>query len=192
MLILAYNSFFRNIFFLNFIQLHLLYLIKSYPTKCATFINNLDNFEMWLKWYELIAYLVLCAYDLFIRICMFVTIQLIRWHFWTCARGNINTPLLYLFVWSQQEQEQKQQQQQSPHINEWFICFPYEHVINFNVEQVASIKYKPQMDIVNVIDILPILALSKNKSRHYLDLDTYESHMLFLLSVDVLIDRGMF
>ena len=46
-----------------------------------------------------------------------------------------------------------------------FICFPYKHVINFTVEQVASIKYKTQMDIVNVIDILPFLALSKNKSR---------------------------
>lgn len=67
-------------------------------------------------------------------------------------------------------------------MNEWFICFSYEHIINFIVEQVASIKYTIQMDIVNVIDILPLLALSKNKSRFE---GTYESHML--LSVDVVL-----
>lgn len=54
------------------------------------------------------------------------------------------------------------------------------------MEQVASIKYTIQMDIVNVIDILPLLALSKNKSRTLFGFeDTYESHML--LSVDAVL-----
>lgn len=93
----AYKSWFSTLFD-EFYSIAINF--KSYSTKYATIINkNLTNFEMWLKWYELIAYLALYIQFFFIGICMFVTIRLIRWR---CIAAlhctqTTNTSITYRF-----------------------------------------------------------------------------------------------
>lgn len=62
------------------------------------------------------------------------------------------------------------------------------HVINFIVEQVASIKYKTQMNIVNVVDILPFFQPCLKINHRTIWICTVHiriAYVLLLLSVDI-------